>query len=98
MSDAYTDQLKKENEVLKMKMEQNENQTDAFLSQIDAHRGMLNEYINSLIMIRTQFIMLQKQHKIMNDKCAHQKDIIDGLNKQLAAASVTPDSIKPEKK
>jgi len=69
---------------LQNQVNQYKNTLDAVGAQLDAHKQMLNESLNSILQLRTHNIMLQKQLNESATKCKNLEDEVDRLTKELA--------------
>jgi prefoldin subunit 5 len=70
------DELTKANQELTQQVSNHSQGADALMSQLDAHKGMLNESLTASLNLKAHSLLLEKQHKRLTD-------IIQGLNKQI---------------
>lgn len=87
--------LKAENDKLKGQAVQNSQGIEGLLAQLDAHKGTLNESLNTAMQLRTNWILAQKQNKNLNDNIQMMQKTIDGLNKQLDDATKNIAALTP---
>ena len=55
-------------ESLKKDLQQHKDGIDGLLAQLDAHKQMFNESLNSNLQLRAQNLLLQKQLNTLNEK------------------------------
>ncbi len=70
-----SDELKNENEILKNKNEslkqllaQNNNNVAGLVAQLEAHKQMLNDSLNTGLQLRTNLILFQKNNQELSER------------------------------
>lgn len=79
-----SEELQKENALLKQQADQNSAGIHGLLAQLDAHKAMLNESLTASLHLRTNMILVQKSNKELADKNIELKKLLDEANKRLA--------------
>lgn len=69
---------------LQNELKQYKNALEGVSATLDAHKQMLNESLNTILQLRTQNIMTQKQLNESATKCKTLEDEVARLNKELA--------------
>lgn len=72
---------------LRKQIEQNQVGIDGLLAQLDAHKELLNESLNSGLQLRTNTLIARKQNMLLTNKLAESQKVLDGVNKQLEDAT-----------
>ena len=90
MTQAAIDSLSAENTNLKKQLENAVNQANGFVAQLDAHKQMLSESIQSSLNLRTTVIMFQRNIQEAQQKNQAAEKQIESLNQQLSDATKEP--------
>ena len=75
-------------ETLNKEIEQHKLNAQGNAAQLDAHKQMLNEYINGALILRANMILMQKQTKDLMEKNAALIAQIHTLSQQLSDAGI----------
>jgi predicted RNase H-like nuclease (RuvC/YqgF family) len=87
MSEPTIASLTAENAELKKQIENATANHSGLLAQVDAHKGMLSESIQSSLNLRTNLIMFQKKIQELSGVIQEKDKLINGLNQQLTDAT-----------
>ena len=75
---------------LKQQNDQAVSQANGFVVQLDAHKQMLSESIQSCLNLRTQNLMFQKQLQEFSSKIQELQRLLDAANQKLATQAPVP--------
>jgi chromosome segregation ATPase len=80
------DELKEENKRLLQQALANSQGVEQILSQLDAHKAMLNDSLTSTLHLKAQVILFEKHIKRLNEAAVESQSIIEGLKNKLTEA------------
>ena len=90
MSQEVVDKLTNENAQLKKSLEVAVAQANDFVLQLDAHKQMLSEAIQSALTLRTNFLKCQRQFQDLSGKFQSSEKALADANAKIAELSSPP--------